>query len=77
MELAGAGKTQIAIEYAYKSKSDFDATFFLQADGTMKLAQGFADISLELGLETQATTRDQIMSRDLVLGWLSQPMKRL
>ena len=73
----GVGKTQIAVEYAYKSKIDFDAIFFLQADDTTKLAQGFADISLALGLETQDTAEDQAVSRDLVLGWLSQPMKRI
>lgn len=73
----GVGKTQIAVEYAYKSKGDFDAIFFLQADDTTKLAQGFADISLALGLEAQAAAEDQAVSRDLVLGWLSQPMKRI
>ena len=73
----GVGKTQIAVEYAYKSKGDFDAIFFLQADDTTKLAQGFADISLALGLEAQAAAEDQAVSRDLVLGWLSQPTKRI
>ena len=71
----GVGKTHLAIKYAYKSKDDFDVIFFLHADDTAKLAQGFADISLALGLEAQAAAKDQAISRDLVLKWLSQPMK--
>ena len=75
--IGGVGKTQIAIEYAYASKNEFDAIFFLQASDTGKLAQGFADIAIELGLETLATAGDQAVSKDLVLGWLSQPFRRL
>jgi len=68
--VGGLGKTQIAVEFAYNSKADFDAIFFLQASDTGKLAQGFSDIALALGLDTAG---DQVVTKDMVLGWLSAP----
>ncbi|KAI0147060.1 hypothetical protein GGR57DRAFT_264768 [Xylariaceae sp. FL1272] len=73
--VGGLGKTQLAVEYAYRSKADFDAIFFLQASDTSKLVQGFAEISLALGLETQGASGDQVVTKDVVLGWLSQPTR--
>ncbi|KAL3477396.1 P-loop containing nucleoside triphosphate hydrolase protein [Aspergillus californicus] len=73
----GMGKTQIAVAFATKCKKMkiFDAIFWIQADDKCKLAQSFADISLHLGLED--SIGDQIVSRDLVLEWLSYPVHQV
>jgi hypothetical protein len=71
----GVGKTRMAVEFAYASKSVFDAIFFLHASDTAKLAQGFANISIQLGLETSASAGDQLISRDLVISWMTEPRR--
>ena len=75
--IGGVGKTEIAVEYAHQSRNDFDAIFFLQASDSQKLAQGFVDIALELGLVIPTAANDQAACRDAVMGWLSQPLRRL
>ena len=75
--VGGLGKTQIAVEYAYTSKDDFDTIFILQASDWRKLVQSFTEISVELGLETESAAADQIMSKDIVLEWLSQPVRQI
>ena len=37
----GIGKTQIAIQYAYSNIGQYDAIFWVQADGHEKIANGF------------------------------------
>jgi hypothetical protein len=73
----GMGKTQIATEFMHRQKHAFDACFWVHADEPSKLAQSFNDIAIELGLVTpdSAAARDQILTRDLVLGWLAKPLK--
>ncbi|RYN22169.1 hypothetical protein AA0115_g9324 [Alternaria tenuissima] len=71
----GLGKTSVAVEYAYRNKSMYEAIFILQASDSEKLAQSFAEISLALGLESEAG--DQIVSKNLVFRWLSQPVRRM
>jgi hypothetical protein len=71
----GLGKTSIAVEYAYANKDIYEAIFILHASDTEKLAQSFAEISVALGLEIEAG--DQIVSKNVVLGWLSQPMRHI
>lgn len=73
--VGGLGKTSIAVEYAYATKDMYEAIFVLQASDTEKLAQSFAEISVALGLEIEAG--DQIVSKNVVLGWLSQPTRRI
>jgi hypothetical protein len=73
--VGGLGKTSIAVEYAYATKDLYEAIFVLQASDTEKLAQSFAEMSVALGLETEAG--DQIISKNIVLGWLSQPVRHI
>jgi hypothetical protein len=75
--VGGVGKTQVAVQYAYESKDVFDAIFFLQANEAAKLSQAFSDISKAMGLATNAGGANQTVSKDLVLGWLSQPVHEL
>ncbi len=48
--LAGIGKTQIALEYTYRNKTDYDAIFWLAAEHDWTLASTYAQISDQLGL---------------------------
>ena len=48
--LGGMGKTQIAIEYAYRHRADHDAVLWVTADTEASLGSGFADLARVLGL---------------------------
>lgn len=73
--MGGMGKTQIAIEYAYTRRSEYDAIFFVTADNKNILSAEFARIALELGLEDESETKDLAVSCEVVRGWLSNPVK--
>lgn len=69
----GLGKTQIAIEFAFTSKKYFDAVFLLQASDPGKLAQSYTEIAGLLGLDSEGPGGDQVVCKELVLEWLSNP----
>lgn len=73
----GIGKTQIATEFVYRVKEQFDAIIWIPADEPAKLALGFSQVAVSLGLVQAETmeSRDQILTRDAVLGWLAHPRK--
>ena len=71
--VGGVGKTQVAVEFAYSRKKNFDAIFWIHAANAAKLAADFAHIATELGLEDETSAGDQIVSKNLVLEWLSRP----
>ncbi len=71
----GVGKTQIAIHYANSEAHQYDAIFWVQADGVDKLAKGFRDIAVELQLIEAAEASDPIIIRNIVMEWLSAPYK--
>lgn len=73
----GMGKTQIASEFVYRHKKDFDAIFWIHADGPSKIAHDFSNVATSLGLvsEDSVEARDHVLTRDLVLGWLTNPLK--
>lgn len=73
--LGGVGKTETAIEWAYSRKSHFDAIFWVAADESSKLASGFCQIAIRLGLEDSDQPQNQVISRELVKGWLCNPTK--
>jgi hypothetical protein len=73
--LGGVGKTHIAFEFAIRHKDEFDAIFWVQADEPAKLDECFQRISVRLGLETSEEAKNQVVSRNLVKGWLSNPIK--
>ena len=72
--LGGMGKTEIAVEYAYSRKDKFEAIFWLGADDAQILASNFAQIAQRLGLEDDSS--DFAASRDVAMGWLSQPLRK-
>lgn len=73
----GIGKTEVAREFARRHKDSFDAVFWVVADEIAKLDHDFQQISLALGLETSSECKSQVVSREVVKGWLSNPRKSL
>lgn len=75
----GMGKTQVAVEFVHRHRSDFDVVIWSHADDTSKLAKDFNTTALKLGLVADGTVeaRDQNYTRDLVKRWLVDPLKDL
>ena len=71
----GIGKTQVAAEYVLTRQDQYDAIFWLQADKPEKLANGFSQIAIHLGLETMETPEDPVASREVVKAWLADPSR--
>ena len=69
--LGGLGKTQIAVEYMYSRKPQYQAIFWVHADDSTKLANDFYHIALALGLESEERLGDLVVARNLVLQFLS------
>ena len=69
----GVGKTQIALEFAYRQRHILDAIFWVRADEPLKLANDVNRIALELGLVEKGTpeSRDHLLARDLFRTWLA------
>ncbi|GFF21645.1 tetratricopeptide repeat-domain-containing protein [Aspergillus terreus] len=73
----GIGKTEIAREFSRRHKTSFDAVFWVTADEIAKLDHHYQEISLALGLEDPAECKSQVVTREIVKGWLSNPRKYL
>ena len=75
----GMGKTQIADKFVQTFEVCYDAIFWIHADQTSKLAEGFSQIALRLDLVEKGSfnARDQKICRDLAKAWLSNPVKQL
>jgi tetratricopeptide (TPR) repeat protein len=67
--LGGIGKTQIAIEYAYRFRQDYQAVFWTRADTTEAIISGFSTFAklLQLPLKDE---EDQQVAVQVVNGWL-------
>lgn len=73
--IGGSGKTQVALEYAYRREQHFDAVFWVTADNKDILTEEFAHIAVALRLLQPDETVDLLTACDLVKGWLSNPVK--
>ncbi|TVY47452.1 hypothetical protein LOCC1_G002772 [Lachnellula occidentalis] len=73
----GIGKTEIAREFSRRHKASFDAVFWVAADEIAKLDHHYQQISLALGLEDSSECKSQVVSREIVKGWFSNPRKYL
>lgn len=73
----GIGKTEIAREFSRRHKNAFDAVFWVTADEVAKLDHHYQQISLALGLEGSSECKSQVVSREIVKGWLSCPRKHI
>ena len=73
----GIGKTQAANEYVITHMDIYEAIFWVHAEGATTLADEFGRLAEELGLvlEGTADARDQVLTRELVKGWLAKPLR--
>ena len=69
--LGGVGKTQVALEYAYRHAQDYQAIFWTRADSRDTLVAGLLEIASLLRL-TERDERDQGVAITAVKTWLSQ-----
>ncbi|OKL62070.1 hypothetical protein UA08_02958 [Talaromyces atroroseus] len=72
----GMGKSQVAAEFVYRSRDKFDAIIWISADDPTKVSRSFGLAAVALGLvEAESLeSRDHILTRDAVLGWLANPV---
>jgi tetratricopeptide (TPR) repeat protein len=63
----GVGKTQLAVEYAYQHRADFDTVWWIRAETTASLHADYAALAPEVGL---GTSPDQDTMVDAVREWL-------
>ena len=68
--LGGIGKTQIALEYAYRYYQDYDAVLWTRADTQEALISGFVVFAALLQLPVQEE-RDQLKIVQAVKHWLT------
>lgn len=68
--LGGIGKTQTAVEYAYRYREQYTAAFFILADSKESVELGFANIGRAVGEPVQAP--DTALA-DRAAEWLEHP----
>ena len=67
--LGGIGKTQIALEYAYRHRGDYAVVWWVRAEDSVTLASDYAGLAAPLGLpEKDAAEQKAIVAA--VRGWL-------
>ncbi|MEK6302606.1 MAG: FxSxx-COOH system tetratricopeptide repeat protein [Acidobacteriota bacterium] len=67
--LGGVGKTQLAVEYAYRNGADYDVVWWVRSEDPSTLASDYAGLAAEVGLpESQATEQPVIV--EAVKRWL-------
>lgn len=69
--LGGVGKTQLALEYAYRSRRNYHAILWVQADSSSLLLANFAHLTHALHLST-GTQEDQQQAIQTVQYWLQE-----
>ena len=67
--LGGVGKTQLAIEYAYRFHQDYQAVFWVRADSSEALVSSYAAIATMLNL-SEKDAREQEVMVQAVQTWL-------
>jgi tetratricopeptide (TPR) repeat protein len=67
--LGGVGKTQLAIEYAYRHHHEYQAVFWAQAEHTEALVSSFTEMASLLNLAVK-TSQEQVVIIRAVKAWL-------
>lgn len=73
--IGGVGKTQVALRFAHTRARKFDAVFFVQADDSIKVAEAYSRIALELNLISAEDIADRVIAQNVVMQWLSDPRR--
>jgi hypothetical protein len=66
--LGGAGKSQIALEYIYRYRHLYQASFWITCDTPVKIAQGFMEVARKLKLDVYG----HLQTQQLVKDWLCE-----
>ena len=69
--MAAVGKTELALQYTHIRRSHFEAIFWLRADTEQRLLEDFGRIATRCGLLSSLEAQDIVISKHLVLEWLS------
>jgi tetratricopeptide (TPR) repeat protein len=69
--LGGIGKTQTAVEFAYRHRQDYRAVLFIVSETAADLVGGFAEMAEKLGL-LEAVSQDQGVAADAARRWLAE-----
>ena len=71
--LGGAGKTSVAVEYAYRHLDQVGVAWQLPAEDAMVVAAGFGELAAQLGVRGIADARDPVASVHAVLARFPRP----
>ena len=72
--LGGVGKTQIALEYAYRFLRDYDHILWVSAETSLKLTDSYCTIAHDLGL-ADSSIQNATQLREIVKRWLLKNRK--
>lgn len=70
--LGGVGKTQTAVEYAYRHERDYTAVFWVRAETAEEIQQGFVQIARSLNLLSEENNTPE-RAVPIVKTWLENP----
>jgi hypothetical protein len=71
--LGGAGKTSVAVEYAYRNLDRVDVAWQFAAEDATVMAAGFSELAAQLGTPGLADSRDPVASVHAVLARFPAP----
>jgi len=74
--LGGVGKTQLALEYAYRNVAEYDVVWWVRSEEPATLAADYANLADALDLPEKEAT-DQVLIIKAVKQWLEQNLKWL
>lgn len=69
--MSGSGKTQVAAEYAYQQRADYQAVLWVNADSAATALSGFAGLAVLLGLPEQKE-KDLELAAQAVRRWFQE-----
>lgn len=74
--LGGVGKTQLAVEYAFRHTADYDLVWWIRSEQTATLAADYAALAQKLNLAEKDTT-EQSLVVEAVRRWLDRNQRWL
>jgi hypothetical protein len=74
--LGGIGKSSICLEYVHLRKEEYEAVFWVQADNNNSIAESFGQIAKELRMLNSSEKSDLVVSHNMVMEWLLNPVKQ-
>ncbi len=74
--LGGIGKTQIALEYAYRFAHNYDLIWWINAENTQSVIKDFTDFALGQGLIAKEQAEESIII-NIVINWMDSHEKWL